>query len=86
MNNLPLEDIIMYEDDATISPVTTSGAIDINFHDGLAGNCILSLLQQATKDKKCLEKIIKRKDSNKSFYDHLIRSKRIISIVIFNTR
>ena len=85
MNNLPPEDIIMYEDNTTISSVTTSGAIDINFRRGLAGNCILGLLQQAMKDKKCLKTFSKRKESNKSLYDHLIVSKRITTGVVFNT-
>ena len=81
----PLPEIVTTNsDDNTELSSLTSGDIDINFRDGLTGNCILSLLQQAAKDKECMANLNKRKESNKSFYDHMKESKRITAGVVFN--
>ena len=71
-------------DDNTEMSSLTSGDIDINFRDGLAGHCILSLLQQAARDKECMANLNKRKDSSKTFQDHMKESKRITAGVVFN--
>ena len=71
-------------DDNKELPSLISGDIDVNFRDGLAGNLILSLLQQAAKDKQCMANLNKRKESNKSFSEHTRESKRITTGVEFN--
>lgn len=71
-------------DEHTEMSSLTSGEIDINFRDGLAGHCILSLLQQAAKDKQCMANLNKRKETSKTFQDHIKEPKRITAGVIFN--
>ena len=71
------------DEDTTLSSLSNND-IDINFRDGLAGHCVLSLLQQAAKDKECMENLQKRKESNKTFFDHMKESKRLTAGVVFN--
>ena len=70
---------------STLSSLTFPPApIEINFRQGFAGRCIMDLLQQAAKDKVCIENLNKRKETSKTFYEHMTESKRITAGVIFN--
>ena len=57
---------------------------DINFRQGLAGKCIIELLQQAAKDKECMAIFTKQKETNNSFYQQMLEAKCITVGVVFN--
>ena len=78
--------IIANDNQSIVSPLSSNitSSIDINFRDGLAGSCVLTLLEQAAKDKECMVNLNKRRDLGKNLSDHLKESKRITAGVIFN--
>ena len=86
LSSHPPEIITVNSDEGTTTSSLTTNEIDINFRDGLADNCVLSLLQQAAKDKECMANLQKRKESNKTFFEHMKESKRLTAGVIFNAR
>ena len=83
-SDTPPQIVTTNSDDNTVLSLLTSGDIDINFRDGLVGNCIFSLLQQVVQDKQRMADLYKCKESNQSFSELMRESKRITAGVVFN--
>ena len=71
-------------DEGTTLSLLTTGKIDINFRDGLAGHCVLSHFYRRQPRIKRSWRFKKRNSSNKTLFDHMEESKRLTAGVIFN--